>query len=88
MRLCMICKKEIEPERIEAVIGTRLCSEHGREIEQFGGEFRLTASQERTSKKTSLKVNYGSVNAARVRNHDAIEDLKDLYDMQQMEAKD
>ncbi len=87
MRLCLICKKEIEPERIESVIGTRLCTEHGHEIEQFGGEFKLTASQERTSKKTSLKVNYGSVSTARIRNDDAIEDLKDLYEEKRMEAE-
>jgi len=87
MRLCTICKNEIEPERIEAIKGTWLCTEHGKEIEQFGGEFKLTASQERTSKKTSMKVNYGSVSAARVRNNDAMEDLRDLHERKQWETE-
>jgi hypothetical protein len=63
-------------------------SEHGKEIEQFGGEFRLSASQERTSKKTSLKVNYGSVSTSRIRNLDAIEDLKDLYENRRLDAEE
>ena len=88
MRLCIICKKEIETERIETIKGTRLCTEHGKEIEQFGGEFKLSATQERTSKKTSLKVNYGSVSTARVRNHNALEDLKDLYEEKRMDAQE
>lgn len=84
----MICKKEIEPERIQAITGTRLCTEHGREIEKFGGEFKLSASQERTSKKTSLKVNYGSVSVERIRNEDAMDDLKMHYENKQWDSEE
>jgi len=88
MRLCIICKKEIETGRIETIKGTRLCTDHGKEIEQLGGEFKLSATQERTSKKTSLKVNYGSVSTSRVRNHHALEDLKDLHEKRRMDAEE
>ena len=85
MRLCMICKKEIETERDEAMPDTRLCAAHGKEIEQYGGEFRVAAEQEKTSKKTSMKVNYGGISAARIRNHDAIERLQDALELKRFE---
>ncbi len=84
-RLCCICKDQIEADRIEAIPETRLCAEHGKAIQKFGGEFILSASQERTSKKSSLKVNYGGITTVSTRNHDAIEMLKDEYELQSFE---
>ena len=49
-RGCEICGKEIEAERAEALPATRLCIEHGREIQQFGGEFKVYSRSIRTSK--------------------------------------
>jgi hypothetical protein len=80
VRLCEICKQPIDPERAEVAPDTRLCGEHAREIEKYGGEFTLTASQERTSKAGSLKHNYGGVNASKQRNYDALERLRDEYE--------
>ncbi len=85
MRYCMVCKIEIEADRIEAIPRTRLCTRHGREIEQFGGEFRLTATQERTSKKGSLKLNYGGISTNLERNTDAMDQMLDEYERQQFE---
>lgn len=85
MRLCIICKKPIEAEREEVISDTRLCLIHGREIEKFGGEFRMSAEQETTSKKSSMKKNYGAVSTTRVRNDAAIEDLRDAYEAAQFE---
>ena len=74
-----MCKKEIEAERIDAITGTRLCIEHGKEIQKYGGEFRISASDERTSKRGSMKINYGSVSTSSVRNNVAIEQLVEDY---------
>ena len=79
-RVCEICKEVIEPERAELIPDTRLCMKHAQLAQQYGGEFSLTAKQERTSKKTSLKVNYGGISTARQRNLRAIERLKDDYE--------
>ena len=38
-RLCEICKEEIDPERIEVIPETRLCTQHAIEIRTLGGEF-------------------------------------------------
>jgi hypothetical protein len=75
-RPCEICNQPIEPERAEAVPETRLCAAHGREIEKYGGEFRVTASWERTSKVGSLKRNYGGVTPQKTRNQQALERLR------------
>ncbi len=80
VRVCEICKQPIEQERAEVIPDTRLCVEHAREAEKYGGEFRLTAEQEKTSKKTSLKVNYGGITTARVRNQRAIDRLRDDWE--------
>ena len=85
MRVCIVCKQDIDPLRAEAMPDTRLCSKHGQEIEKFGGEFKLAASQERTSKQGSLKLNYGSVSAERVRNQAALERMLDEYERQQFD---
>ena len=85
MRRCIVCKCEIDPERIEAIPATRLCSVHGREIQKFGGEFVISASQERTSKQGSLKLNYGGISTSTTRNEDALRELLDEYERQQFE---
>src|SRR5690348_5399820 len=55
-RRCEICQKPIEPERLEAIPQTRLCAEHARQIAQYGGEFRATATAEGTGQKTGRGV--------------------------------
>lgn len=80
MRRCEICKAPIEAERAEAIRDTRLCVEHARQIARYGGEFILTAVQERTSKPGSLKRNYGGIDTAKVRNHEAIHKLRADYE--------
>lgn len=79
-RLCEICKRVIEDDRAEILPDTRLCAEHGQEIAAYGGEFTLTATQERTSKAGSMKLNYGSVATKKERNHQAIARLRDAYE--------
>lgn len=83
MRLCVVCKQEIEADRVEAIPGTRLCIQHGKEIQQYGGEFKLSASQERTSKQGSLKLNYGGISTQSTRNEDALNRLLDEYERKQ-----
>lgn len=85
MRLCIVCKQEIESDRIEGIPATRLCITHGREIQQYGGEFKLTATQERTSKAGSLKLNYGGISTENKRNEDALNQLLDAYERKQFE---
>src|SRR4026209_1230650 len=77
IRLCEICKQPIESERVEGMPDTRLCGEHARQIQEFGGEFIMTAEQERTSKAGSLKINYGGVSTSKTRNHAALERLRE-----------
>jgi hypothetical protein len=79
-RLCEICRLPIEADRAEAIPDTRLCTEHGREIARFGGEFIVSAEQERTSKAGSLKLNYGGITTARVRNTAAVARLRDEWE--------
>lgn len=79
LRSCEICKRPIEAERIEGSPGTRLCLVHAQEIEKYGGEFLMTAVQERTSKAGSLKLNYGGISTKRTRNHDALRRLRDDF---------
>ncbi|MBM4094976.1 MAG: hypothetical protein FJ276_37035 [Planctomycetes bacterium] len=54
-----------------------LCTEHARAVRKFGGEFIVSAEQERTSKPGSLKHNYGGVTTSKTRNVKAIERLRD-----------
>jgi hypothetical protein len=79
-RPCDICGQQIDPERLEAVPDTRLCGEHARKISKYGGEFRISATQERTSKQGSLKKNYGGISAHKVRNPAAMEKLREEYE--------
>jgi hypothetical protein len=78
-RSCEVCGVPIGAERAEALLETRLCREHARQVEKYGGEFVLTATQERTSKPGSLKRGYGSVLTSRRRNHEAVARLREEY---------
>jgi hypothetical protein len=86
-RPCEICRQPIDPERIDVLPETRLCAEHARMIEKHGGEFRVSISQERTSKPGSLKRNYGGVTTSKTRNHLAIEKLRAEYEQEQEQGK-
>jgi hypothetical protein len=79
-RICEICKQPIDPDRAEGLPDTRLCGPHAEEIAKFGGEFKLEAAQERTSKAGSMKINYGGVATRKTRNHAAIDQLRDAYE--------
>jgi hypothetical protein len=86
-RPCEICKELIDPERIEAVPATRLCTEHARQIQTLGGEFVVTAQHERTSKAGSLKRNYGGVDIQKQRNTEAINRLRAEYERSRSEGR-
>jgi hypothetical protein len=75
-RPCEICLKPIDPGRAEAVPETRLCGEHARQIVQYGGEFRATATTEGTGQKTGR----GIVAIRRTRNDEAIGRLRADYE--------
>lgn len=79
VRMCEICKQLIDSDRLEGSPDTRLCRTHAEEIQKYGGEFRLSAVQERTSKAGSLKINYGGIATTKTRNLEAIQRLKDDY---------
>ena len=80
MRHCEICKQPIDAERAEAIRQTRLCTEHAREIQKYGGEFVMSSTQEKTSKEGSLKKNYGGISTRLRRNERAISQLKDDFE--------
>ncbi len=80
MRHCEVCKQLIDADRAEAILQTRLCTEHAREIQKYGGEFIMSSTQEKTSKEGSLKKNYGGISTRLRRNERAISQLKDDYD--------
>src|SRR5438067_13682835 len=79
-RRCEICKGEIDPERLEFLPETRLCLTHAKLIEKYGGEFKISATQERTSKPGSLKRNYGGISTTSTRNTSAVERLRQEYE--------
>ncbi|WP_254510892.1 hypothetical protein [Anatilimnocola floriformis] len=79
-RFCEICQEEIDEDRREGLPDTRLCTTHAREIQRYGGEFRLVSQQERTSKAGSLKINYGGVATRKERNHEALRRLQDAWE--------
>ena len=60
-RPCEICGEMIDPERVEHVPETRLCGEHARKIEKFGGEFKVKLTQTSLAKPGSMKGNPGDV---------------------------
>jgi hypothetical protein len=87
-RPCEICRAPIDPERIEVLPETRLCTEHARQILKYGGEFKVTVTRERTSKEGSLKRNYGGVTPSQTRNHEAIEKLRAEYEQGQADKQE
>ena len=78
-RMCVICKRLIEPDRASAVKGTNLCTEHGEAIKKFGAEFVVTAEQESLQKPGSMKRNPGGVATRMIRNLEALEQLREEY---------
>jgi hypothetical protein len=79
-RPCEICHELIALERLEVVPETRLCTAHAQAILKHGGEFIVTATQERLSKTSSLKQNYGGISTQKKRNTLAIEKLRREYE--------
>ncbi len=79
IRGCAVCNELIEEERAENDPETELCQIHAKEITKYGGEFKPKATDERTSKSTSMKINYGSVSVERVRNKEAVKLLREDY---------
>ena len=80
MRRCEICKQPIDADRAEAIRQTRLCTEHAKEIQKYGGEFIMSSVQERTSKEGSLKKNYGGIATSLRRNEVAVSQLRADYE--------
>jgi hypothetical protein len=78
--MCEVCKQPIEPERAEGFPNTRLCGEHARKIQKYGGEFVVRAAQERTSKAGSLKLNYGGISTSQTRNQEAVRRLREDFE--------
>jgi hypothetical protein len=79
-RPCEICGQPIDPERLEAVLETRLCVEHANIVAKFGGEFLVTGTQTSLGKRGSLKKNYGDVSVEKKRNTEALRKLQQEYD--------
>jgi hypothetical protein len=86
-RPCEICGQPIDPERVEVLPETRLCRDHARQIQKYGGEFIVTSHLERTSKEGSLKRNYGGVTTSKRRNHEGLRKLRDAYAEEQEQQK-
>ena len=80
-RPCEICGQPIDPER-SSCAGQYSCGDHARQITKYGGEFRISASHDRTSKQGSLKKNYGGITAHKVRNPEAVEKLREEYEQE------
>ena len=76
VRACEVCRRWIEPGRLEAEKHTLLCKECAVKIEKHGGRVHPADGKERTSKAGSLKRNYGSVSVRKTRNYEALEKLK------------
>lgn len=81
-RPCEICQQPIDPERLDVIPETHLCTDHAKQIQQFGGEFLVSFSQERISKPGSLKRNYGGITPSKSLNHEGIARLRDAYQSQ------
>lgn len=79
LRFCEVCKQLIEEERAVNDCETRLCIVHGEAIQKFGGEFKTIATQERTSKEGSLKINYGETRTTKIRNQDGVNQLREEF---------
>lgn len=79
-RPCEVSGEPIDPERIEVLPETRLCTTHGQQIAKYGGEFLLTATQSSLGKDGSLKKNYGDVSVRQKRTADGVRKLIEEYD--------
>jgi hypothetical protein len=79
VRVCEICGATIEAERVEAVPETRLCIDHAKAIQKYGGEFLLTSRRVSLGKDGSMKKNYGDVSSELRRNEQAMQKLRDEY---------
>jgi hypothetical protein len=80
-RPCEICGEEIPAERLECLPETRLCVEHSKLIERYGGEFTITIVHTNLAKSGSIKRNYGDVTSQKIRNHAALQRLRQEYEM-------
>jgi hypothetical protein len=63
---CIRCRAEIPAERVEALPETELCIQCS---EAVGSDFIYFATNDRTSKPGSMKLNYGGVTVKRVRRY-------------------
>ena len=81
-RMCVICKKLIEPDRAADLQNTNLCTAHGEAIERFGGEFKIQSQGENLSKPGSLKRNPGGVKTRMIRNLRALDELRAEHEKQ------
>lgn len=83
-RPCEICGEMLTLERAEAQPGTRLCPRHAEQILKFGGEFRVTLTEDSLSKRGSMKGNRGDVAVTgKARNHAALARLREEYECEQ-----
>ena len=75
-RPCEVCGNPIEPLRLEAIPDTRLCEEHGRQVNEF-----IYVRQERVvrGKESSLKGTGIEITQKKSRNTSASEKLRDTY---------
>jgi hypothetical protein len=75
-RPCEVCGKPIEALRLEAVPDTRLCEEHGRQVNEF-----IYVRQERVvrGKESSLKGTGIEITQKKSRNTAAIKKLREAY---------
>jgi hypothetical protein len=78
-RGCEICKRPLEPQRLEHPT-TRLCNEHHEAIQKYGGEFVRATHTENLGKAGSLKKNFGGVSVRMQRNEAAIARLREDYE--------
>lgn len=86
-RGCAVCKKMIKSDRLEDFPETRLCGEHFKMIEKYGGEFIFVKERQASlGKPGSMKKNYGDVGGKRIRNYAALEKLLDEYDLLRWQA--
>jgi hypothetical protein len=83
-RPCEICGEMIDPERAEALKGTRLCTEHAHLADKFGGEIRVTATEIGLAKPGSMRGNRGDVAVTgKERNISALDRLHEEVEREQ-----
>ena len=84
-RGCEICKQKIDAARAKGLPTTRLCQEHATMLEEIDrrGEFIPEVTVESTHKQGSIKKTGGKGVAVKlVRNEEAVEKLRELYEAQ------